>query len=164
MYCLPRKNFLDLASNFDNNTRSIHTLINYHYYIMHYYLEQATFLLLSTSCEALLLPPPPGPYNVSLSTGVITDYSRVDPWASTPQPRSIVVSIFQPAACSQTVAVPYMPSPEGDLQTQFAAGLGWPANLSFSDLQLPVCPPDACETSEVGPIVPAFPLQDGHEG
>lgn len=64
---------------------------------------QALFLascLLLAVIEAALFPPPSGNYNTSLTITQLTDYTRRDPYAPTPQPRSLMVSIFQPRACT----------------------------------------------------------------
>ncbi|PNP43474.1 hypothetical protein TGAMA5MH_04694 [Trichoderma gamsii] len=59
-------------------------------------------LLLATVGAGYLLPNPPGSYNVTLTTGSITDYNR--------DARALMLSVFQPMMCASTVPVIYMPN------------------------------------------------------
>ena len=111
-------------------------------------------LLSSVSiCKAVVLPPPPGPSNVTRVTGPLVDTSRLDPFAPTPTPRALMVSVFRPADCESVVPVEYMPNFTATYLTQNLATIGWPSNSSFTLLQQPVCPSNQCSTNKDAPIV-----------
>lgn len=76
------------------------------------HLMQAALFLAKffPSTDAVCFPSPVGPYNTSLATAELIDYRRLDPYAPTPQPRALMVSLFHPvspAACSLDLT-PYM--------------------------------------------------------
>lgn len=101
-----------------------------------------TLLLLASTAAGYLIPHPPGKYNVTLTTGPLVDYSRDDPYAATPTPRALMLSVFQPVRCASTVPVPYMPDKIAEYQGPFLqATLNVSANLSplFLEARLPVC-------------------------
>jgi pimeloyl-ACP methyl ester carboxylesterase len=95
--------------------------------------------ILVTVC-AVLIPPPTGLYNTTLTAAKLIDYSRLDSFAPTPQPRALMVSVFSPISpshCSWSLA-PYMvPTTAAFEDTQFAQ-YGLP-NGSFESLNLQVC-------------------------
>ncbi|KAF1967312.1 hypothetical protein BU23DRAFT_559506 [Bimuria novae-zelandiae CBS 107.79] len=93
-----------------------------------------------------------------MTNGPLIDYSRNDINASTPTPRALMLSVFQPAKCASTVYVPYMPNKTAEhqgpyLQSQFDIS----ENLSplFQQARLPVCPEDfgGCSTVDEGRIL-----------
>lgn len=105
-----------------------------------------------------LAPNPPGKYNVTLTTGPLTDHSREDPYAATPTPRALMLSIFQPTICASTVPVPYMPGLTAAFQGPYIKELyNISASLSplFLGARLPVCPkePVECQPLDDTPIL-----------
>ena len=115
-------------------------------------------LLLAHTTAGYLLPNPPGKYNVTLMTGTLTDYTRNDPYAATPTPRELMLSVFQPATCASTVPVPFMPNKTAEYQGPFLETI---FNISadftplFLEARLPVCSdqPDSCSPLDDGPIL-----------
>ena len=68
-------------------------------------LLQVAFVLgqLCLTIIAICFPPPIGSYNTSIITTKLIDHRRLDPYAPTAQPRSLMISLFKPAsppACS----------------------------------------------------------------
>ncbi|PVI01495.1 alpha/beta-hydrolase [Periconia macrospinosa] len=102
-------------------------------------------LLLTTSAVAYLLPSPPGHYNVTLTTGPLIDSSRKN-WA-------LMVSIFQPAKCASTVAIPNMPEKSAKYQAAFLSRAfnttAWDIESLFLQAQLPVCEGNSSTTALV---------------
>ena len=121
-------------------------------------LRSTLLLLLSVTATGYLLPDPPGKYNVTLSTGTLTDRTRHVTSAGTTLPRTLVLSVFQPAKCTSTVAVEYMPDEVADFQGPFLQAV---FNVSFDltpifrEARLQVCPnkADACSTQEDAPVI-----------
>lgn len=99
-------------------------------------------VLLNNSTEEYLLPHPRGKYNVSLTTGPLVDNSV---HATTDPPRSLMLSVFQPATCQSTLHVPYMPDVTAEYQGPLLQDVfHLPPDLSiFKSARLPVCPQDA---------------------
>lgn len=116
------------------------------------------FLLLANAVAGYEVPGPRGKYNVTLTTGEMIDYARNDPYAPTPTPRAMMVSVFQPATCASTVDVRYMPKTTAKYQ---GPALEQTFNISinfapvFLKARLPVCPsyPDGCTPLDDGPIL-----------
>jgi dienelactone hydrolase len=107
-------------------------------------------LLLANKAVGYNLPNPTGRYNVTLKTGPLIDYSR-ESW-------KLMVSVFQPANCTCTVAVPNMPNKSAEVLAAYSQEYAQMlANLTFEfgpllrDAHLPVCVGDATSIS---------PLQD----
>jgi dienelactone hydrolase len=115
-------------------------------------------LLLANTTVGYLVPNPPGKYNVTLTTGALIDYTRNDPYAATPTPRALMLSVFQPTTCASTVPVPDMPNQTAEYQGPF---LEETFNIStnftplFLGARLPVCSdhPDSCPPLDDGPIL-----------
>jgi dienelactone hydrolase len=98
--------------------------------------------LLAATTVGYLAPNPPGKYNVTLTTGTLIDYTRNDPYAVTPTPRALMLSVFQPATCASTMAVLYMPNISAKYQGQFLEKtFNISANLTplFLEARLSVC-------------------------
>jgi dienelactone hydrolase len=115
-------------------------------------------LLLANITAGYLVPYPSGKYNVTLTTGPLTDYTRNDPYAPSPTPRALMLSVFQPAKCSSIMSVPYMPNKTAEYQGPFLESLyGMSVNLSplFLEARLPVCSDHAnsCSPLENVPIL-----------
>lgn len=107
--------------------------------------------LLANTTAGYLTPNPPGKYNVTLTTGPLTDHSRS-------KPRKLMLSVFQPAECASTLPVSYMPEKTAKYQGRFLQEVfGISQNLSplFLEAQLPVCPGHAadCMTLKDVPIL-----------
>jgi hypothetical protein len=112
-------------------------------------------LLLTNKIASYLIPNPPGKYNVTLTIGTLIDYTRNVSSATTSIPRTVMLSVFQPAICASTIPVPYMPNETAEyqglfLQTQFNIS----ANFTplFLEAQLSVCPKN-CSSQEGFPIL-----------
>ncbi|KIN06343.1 hypothetical protein OIDMADRAFT_38650 [Oidiodendron maius Zn] len=90
-------------------------------------LQAALFFgQLCLSIHAISFPPPIGHYNTSIVTAELVDHSRLDPYASTPQPRSLMISLFKPvspSACSPYQA-PYMDPITAAFEDAEYAGFG----------------------------------------
>ncbi|KAL2023059.1 hypothetical protein VTK56DRAFT_3969 [Thermocarpiscus australiensis] len=118
-------------------------------------------LLFATTAAGYLLPNPSGKYNVTLTTGPLIDYSRNDPYAPTPTPRALMLSVFQPARCASGVPVPIMPSKVADYQGPFLEEtFNISVNLAplFREACLPVCSdppktPNRCSSVDDFPIL-----------
>jgi hypothetical protein len=103
-------------------------------------------LLVFHTTAAYLLPNPAGIYNVTLTTGSLTDYRRVDPYAPCPTPRALMLSIFQPTICSSTVPVSYMPYTTAEYQgpaLEQTFNITYDISPIFLEAELPVCLDDA---------------------
>jgi dienelactone hydrolase len=108
-------------------------------------------LLLATTGAGYLLPNPTGKYNVTVTTGAITDYDRAA--------RTLMVSVFQPATCESTVPVLYMPNKTAEhegttIQRNFNVSL----NLTplFSRARQAMCSED-CSPQEDAPVLLVSP-------
>lgn len=102
-------------------------------------LSSILFLLLTDTAAGYLVPNPPGKYNVTLTSGPLTDYSRN---ISTGMPRALMLSVFQPATCASTALVPYMPNQTAIVQgTYLQKDFGISGNFTplFEEARLPVC-------------------------
>ena len=90
-------------------------------------LQAALFFgQLCPSINAICFPPPIGHYNTSIVTAELVDHSRLDPYASTPRPRSLMISLFKPvspSACSLYQA-PYMDPITAAFEDAEYAGVG----------------------------------------
>ena len=112
-------------------------------------------LLFTNTTAGYLVPNPPGKYNVTLTTGPLIDYTRNDPFAATPTPRALMLSVFQPATCVSTVPVPDMDSRTAEYQGPFLQQtFSISANFTplFLEAQLPVCS-NSCSSLDDGPIL-----------
>ncbi|PVH90670.1 PAF acetylhydrolase family protein [Periconia macrospinosa] len=115
-------------------------------------------LLLTHSAVAFILPSPPGQYNVTLTTGPLIDSSRNN-WV-------LMVSVFRPAICASTVAVPNMPERTAKYQASYAQRMfNVTEDLSsqFLQAQLPVCECNSSTTALVKDT-PVLILSHGLEG
>jgi dienelactone hydrolase len=89
----------------------------------------------------------------------LIDYSRNDPYAATPTPRALMLSVFQPAKCASTVPVPIMPDEVADYQGPFLQEtFNISANFTplFLEARLPVCSSDharGCSALDDSPIL-----------
>ncbi|RYP23414.1 hypothetical protein DL765_001119 [Monosporascus sp. GIB2] len=99
-----------------------------------------TQLLASTS--AVSFPATIGPYNTSIAITQLIDHNRLDPYAPTAQPRTLMISLFHPvppAACCPSL-VPYMDPISATFEDEQYAQAGIPAG-TFGSLTLQSCKP-----------------------
>ncbi|KAK4888694.1 hypothetical protein LTR27_012433 [Elasticomyces elasticus] len=76
------------------------------------HITQILFVFLPLSYALLVLPVPNGTYGVHTAQIALTDTSRLDPFAPSPENRSVVVSAFYPIALRKDChwrLTPYMP-------------------------------------------------------
>ncbi|KAL3424963.1 PAF acetylhydrolase [Phlyctema vagabunda] len=102
----------------------------------------AVFAGLLSIVASVEFPAPTGSYNTSLSIRQVTDYSRLDPFAPDVQPRTLMVSIFQPTSqksCKPTT-VSYMDEKTAAFEDTAYGAYGIP-NGTFEQLSLQVCEP-----------------------
>ncbi|TQV97047.1 PAF acetylhydrolase family protein [Cordyceps javanica] len=100
------------------------------------------FFALAAAAAATIVPGPSGPYAVGYSTVVLTDGSRQDPFAPTPQKRRVPVSAYLPVDVSNKACpkqkLPYMTPAVAAHYDQGAAQLGL-ANDTFAKLDMEYC-------------------------
>lgn len=122
-------------------------------------LSVSTFILASTTAGSLL-PIPPGKHNVTLTLGTLVDHKHDN--------RELMLSVFQPATCTSTIPVEYMPNKTAAyqgpyIQQQFNTTADF--TPVFQDARLPVCPSDApksiCKPLEDDTDVPIVLLGPG---
>ncbi|KAI7332975.1 hypothetical protein KC315_g4392 [Hortaea werneckii] len=116
------------------------------------------FLMLASSAAGYVVPHPPGKYNVTLTTGPLIDYNRQDPYSPEPIPRALMLSVFQPAQCTHTFPVKYMPNKTAEYQGPFLEQLfNISVDLSplFLEARLPVCQShtETCSPLDDAPIL-----------
>ncbi|EGX91914.1 PAF acetylhydrolase family protein [Cordyceps militaris CM01] len=104
-----------------------------------------TLLSLASAATGLLVPGPSGPYAVGYSTLVLTDDSRQDPFAPTPQKRRVPVSAYLPVDISSRGSkpcpprtLPYMTPAVAAYYDQGAAQIGLP-NDTFAKYAVTYC-------------------------
>ncbi|RMZ69278.1 PAF acetylhydrolase family [Pyrenophora seminiperda CCB06] len=131
---------------------------------MYYNHSILPFLLVSITA-GYVVPNLPGKYNVTLTTGALIDYTRDNPFSATPTPRTLMLSVFQPATCESLVLVPYMPDQTAEFQ---GAYLQRQFNISddlaslFLEARLPVCPGEAKGYSPILDDGPVLLLSPGY--
>lgn len=113
---------------------------------------------LATATTALLVAGPSGPFAVGFNTLVLTDSSRQDPFAPTPQKRRVPISAYLPVDVSKTPCpkrtLPYMTPAVAAHYDQGAAQLGLP-NGTFAGFAMEYCNlPKLCAKKKRG----SFPL------
>jgi dienelactone hydrolase len=117
-------------------------------------------LLLANTGAGYLIPNPPGRYNVTLTTGTLTDYNR--------DARKLMLSVFQPATCASTVPVAYMPNQSAEYQGPFLQrmfNVSIDATPIFLEARLPVCPDDpSTSLLQDASILPIVLLSPGYRG
>lgn len=117
-----------------------------HYFATMFKLSDKRLLLaglftqLLPSIGAVSFPAAAGSFNTSLTTSQLIDHNRLDPYASTPQPRALMISLFHPvppAACCPTLT-PYMDPISATFEDEVYASVGIPAG-AFGSLTLQTC-------------------------
>ncbi|KAK0840150.1 hypothetical protein LTS02_017276 [Friedmanniomyces endolithicus] len=95
----------------------------------------------SIASSAYIVPRPHGPFGVNFGVASFTDHSRLDPFASRPENRSIVVSAFYPVApveaCAWRLVPAYPPATAAvfDAEVAFARV----PNGELEKLKLEIC-------------------------
>jgi hypothetical protein len=92
------------------------------------------------SVIAVSFPATSGPYNTSIATTQLIDHDRLDSYAPTPRPRTLMISLFHPvhpAACCP-YPTPYMDPISATFEDEQYAQDGVPAG-TFSSLSLEAC-------------------------
>jgi hypothetical protein len=100
------------------------------------------FSQLLPSIGAVSFPATIGPYNTSIAATQLVDHHRLDPYAPTPQPRTLMISLFHPvppAACRPSLT-PYMDHITATFEDKEYARAGIPAG-AFESLTLQTCKP-----------------------
>ncbi|GFF97655.1 platelet-activating factor acetylhydrolase [Aspergillus udagawae] len=111
------------------------------------------------SISAVSFPATGGPYNTSIATTQLVDHHRLDPYAATPQPRTLMISLFHPVpppSCCPSLTS-YMDPISATFEDEQYAQAGIPAG-AFGSLTLQTCMP--CPSSDSSRRVkgPKFPL------
>ncbi|RAO72902.1 uncharacterized protein BHQ10_008914 [Talaromyces amestolkiae] len=117
------------------------------------------FTQLLPSIGAVSFPTAVGFFNTSIATTQLIDHQRLDPYAPTPQPRTLMISLFHPvppAACYPSLT-PYMDPISATFEDGEYAPVGVPAG-AFGSLTLQTCKP--CPASNPSRRVkgPSYPL------
>ncbi|OOQ87298.1 PAF acetylhydrolase family protein [Penicillium brasilianum] len=98
------------------------------------------FAQLLPSIGAVSFPAAVGSFNTSIATTQLIDHHRVDPYAPTPQPRTLMISLFHPvppASCCLS-PTPYMDPISATFEDEEYAPVGVPAG-AFGSLTLQTC-------------------------
>ncbi|KFA80118.1 hypothetical protein S40288_04635 [Stachybotrys chartarum IBT 40288] len=127
--------------------------------------------------QDILLPSAPGPYDVTLRTTELNDFSREELYAPNANHRRIMVSIFLPVPKgSESCESTYMPEAVANYEAQFYASVPPPYNLSLDirPFQQQTCSvdvthgdPDESTDQQAGRNATSFPLiffSPGHGG
>lgn len=96
---------------------------------------------LSLANAFVTIPEPPGPFRVYYNTMKLTDNSRIDPYAPSPAPRSLMISAFYPVPreqCTRTCTINYLPPATATFLIQKYASFGIPSGI-LEQLQLQMC-------------------------
>jgi len=116
---------------------------------MYFILFKSLFVLGTLSRlsngSVVAIPPPNGTFGVNIRTMKLTDTSRFDPFAPTPENRSAMLSVFYPVAFSKSCNIQlaeYMPPTTAAVEDQSYAGYGLP-NGTFESLYLSLCHPSS---------------------
>ena len=107
-------------------------------------LRQITLFLSSfATASNFIIPPPNGSYGVNVKSLELIDTSRLDPFAPTPQNRSLVVSVFYPSAPANACSLHlehYLPKKVAAFEDQQLAPEGV-QNGTLEKLRLSLCKP-----------------------
>ena len=108
-------------------------------------IDCAGVILLAGLSSALatdaLIPSPLGPYSTLITTTMLTDFTRLDPFAPTNTSRVLMVSVYSPipsSQCSNLSSTEYMPDKTANFYDQTYGPLGIPAG-TFGSLKLQIC-------------------------
>lgn len=108
-------------------------------------IDQTTMILhllfLPALVAGITISPSRGRYGVSSSTMDLIDHNRLDPYASEPQPRRLMLSIFQPIAPHEPChpyTTPYMPPATAAAYDEMYSSFGIP-NETFASFEMNFC-------------------------
>lgn len=102
-------------------------------------ITSATFL--ASLATGITIPIPSGRYGVDSSLVELIDTARLDPYAPTPQPRRLMLSVFYPSGSKedcQKYLSSYMPATTAAVHDTFFSSVGIP-NGTFETLGLSLC-------------------------
>lgn len=101
--------------------------------MMHRVLLFGTFAFASALlAQGILLPSPPGPYDVTIRTTELNDFSREETYAPNADHRRIMVSVFSPIPKgSESCESIYMPEAVADYEMDFYSSLPPPSNITL---------------------------------
>ncbi|RYP71473.1 hypothetical protein DL769_004698 [Monosporascus sp. CRB-8-3] len=114
-------------------------------------MAAALFTQLLPSIGAVSFSATIGLYNTSIATTQLIDHHRLDPYAPTPQPRTLMISLFHPVppvACRPSLT-PYMDPISATFEDEQYAQAGIPAG-AFGSLTLQSCKPRPGPNSHSG--------------
>lgn len=92
--------------------------------------------------QDVILPSAPGPYDATVRTTELNDFSRVDIFAPNGEHRRVMVSVFSPIPKGEeTCNSRYMPEATAEYQSAFYASAPPPLNFSidFNRFRQPIC-------------------------
>ncbi len=115
--------------------------------------------LLPSIVGAVSFPAPEGLFNTSIATTQLIDHHRLDQYAPTPQPRTLMISLFHPvppAACCLSLTT-YMDPISATFEDEEYAPVGVPAG-AFSSLTLQSCKPYPASNPSRRVKSPNYPL------
>lgn len=82
--------------------------------------------------QGILLPSPPGPYDVTLRTAELNDFSREETYAPEADHRRIMLSVFSPIPKgSESCESIYMPEAVADYEMEYYSSLPAPDNITL---------------------------------
>ncbi|KAF3397158.1 putative 1-alkyl-2-acetylglycerophosphocholine esterase [Talaromyces pinophilus] len=117
------------------------------------------FTQLLRSIGAVSFPAAVGSFNTSIATTQLIDHQRLDPYAPTPQPRTLMISLIHPvppAVCSPSL-ISYMDPISATFEDEEYAPDGIPAG-AFGSLTLQTCKPCPASNSSCRVKGPNYPL------
>lgn len=87
---------------------------------------------LASLVQSTLLPSPPGPYDVTIRTTELNDFSREETYAPNADHRRIMISVFSPIPKgSESCESIYMPETVADFEMEFYSSLPVPSNITL---------------------------------
>lgn len=136
------------------------------------------FTLATTSLgQGILLPLPPGPYDITLRTTELNDFSRGEIYAPNADHRRIMVSVFSPVPKhSESCESIYMPEAVANYELEYYSSLPAPDNitLDLNQFKQQICSVDVSHgisdqdlDQQAGHNTTSFPLiffSPGHGG
>ena len=101
--------------------------------MMHRGLLVGAFAFASASlAQGILLPSPPGPYDVTIRTTELNDFSREETYAPNADHRRIMLSVFSPVPKgSESCESIYMPEAVADYEMEYYSSLPAPSNITL---------------------------------
>ncbi|KAK2766130.1 hypothetical protein FQN54_007646 [Arachnomyces sp. PD_36] len=112
---------------------------------------------ISCAQTSLPLPLPNGAHNTTLSTTALVDHSRRDPFASTSEPRAVMISFFNPAKCHANQLSDYTTPAAAAFEDETLSSAGFP-NGTFERFKLQVCDENLPQDTYDDSPKPNFPV------